>query len=79
MRASIICYLVSASAVPFLNVEASLAEELSVEDRGVHHLSASARSIDKERARSISGMQCHKGLEHAFPISQAVQQYGQDR
>ena len=33
MRASIICYLVSASAVPFLNVEASLAEELSVEDR----------------------------------------------
>jgi hypothetical protein len=32
-RASIICYLVLASAVPFLNVEASLAQELSVEER----------------------------------------------
>jgi hypothetical protein len=29
MRASIICYLVLTSAVPFLNVEASSAEELS--------------------------------------------------
>ena len=33
MRASIICYLFLASAVPLLKVEASLAQELSVEDR----------------------------------------------
>jgi len=33
MKASIICYLVLASAVHFLNIEASLAQELSVEDR----------------------------------------------
>ena len=32
-RASISCYLVLASSVPFLNVEASLAQELSVEER----------------------------------------------
>jgi hypothetical protein len=32
-RASIICYLVFASSVPFLNVGASLAQELSVEER----------------------------------------------
>jgi hypothetical protein len=61
-RASIICYLVLASAVPFLNVEASLAQELSVEERAciisaVAKLpQAAALKIERSRIRTRHGV-----------------------
>jgi len=53
MRASIICYLVLASAVPFLNVEASLAQELSVEDRAC--ITSAVAKLPQVAALKIEG------------------------
>ena len=41
--------------------------------------SGAASERSREGAGSMLGMQCHKSLEHAFPIDEAVQQHGQDR
>jgi hypothetical protein len=59
MRASIICYLILASAVPLLKPEASLAQELSVEDRtcitnAVAKLPPAA-ALNIEGSRAIDG------------------------
>jgi hypothetical protein len=61
-KASIICYLVLASAVHFLNVEVSLAQELSVEERWSCFLrqavkvdSAMKRVIHHEDAETVFG------------------------
>jgi|SRR5262249_38608269 hypothetical protein len=55
-RASIICYAVLASSVPFLNVEASLAQELSVEERACITSAAAklpeAAALKIERSRA---------------------------
>ncbi len=59
MRASIICYLVSASAVPFLNVEASLAEELSVEDRAC--FTGAVAKLPQVAALKIEGSRALEG------------------
>ena len=64
MRASIICYLVSASAVPFLNVEASLTEELSVEDRAC--ITGAVAKLPQVAALKIEGSRALEGriLDH---------------
>jgi hypothetical protein len=56
MRASIIYYLVLASAVPFLNLKASLAQELSAEERACIVSAAAklpqAAALKVERSRA---------------------------
>jgi hypothetical protein len=60
MRATtIICYLVLASAVPFLNVEASLAEELSVEDRAC--ITGAVAKLPQVAALKIEGSRALEG------------------
>jgi hypothetical protein len=65
MKASIICYLVLASAVHFLNVEASLAQELSVEDRAC--ITGAVAKLPQVAALKIEGSRAIEGraLEQA--------------
>jgi hypothetical protein len=68
MRASIICYLVLASAVPFLNVEASLAQELSVEDRAC--ITSAVAKLPQVAALKIEGSRAIEGRILEQPQSQ---------
>jgi hypothetical protein len=72
MRASIICYLVS-SAVPFLNVEASLAQELSVEDRAC--ITNAAAKLPQAAALKIEGSRAIDGHVINQPQSQGRRQW----
>ena len=73
MRASIICYLVS-SAVPFLNVEASLAEELSVEDRTC--ITGAVAKLPQVAALKIEGSRAVEGRLLEQSQSQGRRQWG---
>jgi hypothetical protein len=73
MRASIICYLV-ASAVPFLNVEASLAEELSVEDRSC--ITGAVAKLPQIAALKIEGSRAVEGRLLEQSQSQGRRQWG---
>jgi hypothetical protein len=69
MRATIICYLlVLASAMPFLNVEASLAEELSVEDRAC--ITGAVAKLPQVAALKIEGSRAIEGRILEQPQSQ---------
>ena len=69
MRATtIICYLVLASAAPFLNVEASLAEELSVEDRAC--ITGAVAKLPQVAALKIEGSRALEGRILERPQSQ---------
>jgi hypothetical protein len=73
MRASIICYLVS-SAVPFLNVEASSAEELSVEDRAC--ITGAVAKLPQVAALKIEGSRAVEGRLLEQSQSQGRRQWG---
>jgi hypothetical protein len=68
MKASIICYLVLASAVHFLNVEASLAQELSVEDRAC--ITGAVAKLPQVAALKIEGSRAIEGrtLERVYRV-----------
>src|SRR5262245_66412266 len=68
MRTSIICYLVLASAAPFLNVEASLAQELSVEDRAC--ITSAVAKLPPVAALKIEGSRAIEGRVLNQPQSQ---------
>jgi hypothetical protein len=59
MKASIICYLVLASAVHFLNVEVSSAQELSVEDRAC--ITNAVAKLPQVAALKIEGSRAIEG------------------
>jgi hypothetical protein len=73
MRASIICYLVLASAVLFLNVEASLAQELSVEDRSC--ITGAVAKLPQVAALKIEGSRAIEGRILEQPQSQRRRQW----
>ncbi len=59
MKASIICYLVLASAVHFLNVEVALAQGLSVEDRAC--ITGAVAKLPPVAALNIEGSRAIEG------------------
>src|SRR5260370_29363855 len=65
---TIIWYLVLASAVPFLNVEASLAQELSVEDRAC--ITGAVAKLPQVAALKIEGSRAIEGrtLERVYRV-----------
>jgi hypothetical protein len=68
MRAATICYLVLASAVSFLNLEASLAQELSVEDRAC--ITGAVAKLPQVAALKIEGSGAVEGHIPEQPQSQ---------
>ena len=74
MRTSIICYLVLASAAPFLNVEASLAQELSVEDRAC--ITGAVAKLPQVAALKIEGSRAIEGRVLEQPQPQGRRQWG---
>jgi hypothetical protein len=68
MRAATICYLVLASAVSFLNLEASLAQELSVEDRAC--ITGAVAKLPQVAALKIEGSRAVEGHIPEQPQSQ---------
>src|SRR5262245_48655383 len=73
MRTSTICYLVLASAVPFLNVGASLAQELSVEDRAC--ITGAVAKLPQVAALKIEGSRAIEGRILEQPQSQGRRQW----
>jgi hypothetical protein len=70
MRASIICYLLLASAVTFLNGQASLAQELSVEDRAC--ILRAATKLPQAAALKIEGSRAIEGRVLEQPQSEGL-------
>ena len=73
MRASIICYLILASAVPLLKLEASLAQELSVEDRAC--ITNAVAKLPQAAALKIEGSRAIEGRVINQPQSQGRRQW----
>jgi hypothetical protein len=73
MKASIICYLVLASAV-FLNVEVSLAQELSVEDRAC--ITGAVAKLPQVAVLKIEGSRAIEGRTLEQSQSQGLRRWG---